>query len=854
MARALTIMALGLSCISAAAQATDSIARQRTDSLSSTQNVLREVVITAEEGGGLTAASKIGQDAIQHIQPSSIADLLELIPGGSAKDPEFGSAQTIRLREADPVSSYNTSSLGTQFMVDGVPINNDANLQASPVSSTLGTSFTSSGVDMRSVATDNIQSVEIVRGIPSVEYGDLTSGLVKIERKRGGSNLDLRFKADMNSKLMSVGKGLEWQGDMGDNFTLNADLSYLDSRTDPRNTRQNYQRLTGSLRLSRRWANVGNFSLVGGLNLDYTGSFDDEKSDADLNDGTNGPIEKYKSTYSRFAGALDFKLRNQEDGFFRRLDLTMSLTAEQDKIEQWKVVELGMDSPVCTAQAPGEWDATIVPYTYEATLSVEGKPIYAYSNLMAHFSQEVGNAVLGFKAGANWNHSKNRGNGTVFDLERPYSVDMNVRPRVFKDIPALNQLHFFVENNTTATVGQTKLGLMAGVRAMSLVGLDKAYSLSSKWHFDPRVNLRIDLPTIAIGERDLKIALVGGAGWHTKLPTAEQLYPDPLYYDITQLNYWPSDPNLRRVNMAVFQTDVTNYALRAARNLKWEASLEAQCGGFSMAVTVFREDMKSGFRSSSTPVRYIYKNYDSSGIDASTLGGLPPELSSIPFEMDTLLTTHSYTTNGSRTIKSGVEFTMQSPRIPGIMTRISVTGAYFRTQYRNSQPEYYRPSVSIGGKAFPYIGYYASTDNYLRERFNTNFSTDTQMPTFGLIFSTSFQCEWFTGSQSKYRDPNPLQYIDKELTWHDFTDASAQDGVLKQLIRSYNQMAYVYTRVPFQMNVNLKVSKRLYQNRISLALFANKLIDVSPSYTTPLGVKVRREVNPYFGMELNLRL
>ena len=33
------------------------------------------------------------------------------------------------------------------------------------------------GVDMREIPTDNIEKVEVVRGIPSVKYGELTSGL-----------------------------------------------------------------------------------------------------------------------------------------------------------------------------------------------------------------------------------------------------------------------------------------------------------------------------------------------------------------------------------------------------------------------------------------------------------------------------------------------------------------------------------------------------------------------------------------------------------------------------------------------------------------------------------------------------
>ena len=64
-----------------------------------------EVLVTAAESKGPTSSSKIGREAIAHIQPSSIADLMELIPGGRATDPSFGAPQEIRLREADQIGS-----------------------------------------------------------------------------------------------------------------------------------------------------------------------------------------------------------------------------------------------------------------------------------------------------------------------------------------------------------------------------------------------------------------------------------------------------------------------------------------------------------------------------------------------------------------------------------------------------------------------------------------------------------------------------------------------------------------------------------------------------------------------------
>lgn len=148
-----------------------------------------EVVVTAQESRGLATASKIEKHAMEHLQPSSFSDILELLPGGRAQTPSLTTPNTINLREAATSDgNYATSSLGTRFVMDGAPISTNANMQyLSGAWDTQATTrdFTNAGVDMRSISTDEIQSVEVVRGIPSVEYGDLTSGLIKIERKKG---------------------------------------------------------------------------------------------------------------------------------------------------------------------------------------------------------------------------------------------------------------------------------------------------------------------------------------------------------------------------------------------------------------------------------------------------------------------------------------------------------------------------------------------------------------------------------------------------------------------------------------------------------------------------------------------
>ena len=61
------------------------------------------------------------------------------------------------------------------------------------------TSTMSKGMDMRTISTDNIEKVEIIRGIPSVAYGNVANGAVIIQRKMNVSPLSARFKADKTS-------------------------------------------------------------------------------------------------------------------------------------------------------------------------------------------------------------------------------------------------------------------------------------------------------------------------------------------------------------------------------------------------------------------------------------------------------------------------------------------------------------------------------------------------------------------------------------------------------------------------------------------------------------------------------
>ena len=88
----ITISFLGFKKLTAKAQ------NNATYRLVSTIAKVGEVVVTAQESRSLGAASVIQRHAMEHLQPSSFSDLLELLPGGRSKDPRLNAPNQIRLR------------------------------------------------------------------------------------------------------------------------------------------------------------------------------------------------------------------------------------------------------------------------------------------------------------------------------------------------------------------------------------------------------------------------------------------------------------------------------------------------------------------------------------------------------------------------------------------------------------------------------------------------------------------------------------------------------------------------------------------------------------------------------------
>ncbi len=802
--------------------------------LQQTQTI-EEVVVTASESQGASSASVVAKEAMQHLQPSSFADIVSMLPGATTQAPNLTSANTIRLREANNGTSnsdYDAASLGTSFVVDGAPISTDANMQYVQGGSSGQDDqrqVVNKGVDMRTISTDDIEKVEIIRGIAGAEYGDVTSGVVKIERTMKPTPWRARFKADGFSKLFYVGKGVGWNQDK---TVLNVGIDYLNAKNDPTNTLENYQRITASVRLQNRWA-VDDVNVRWQTNVDYTGSIDNDKLDPDIN---HNKEDSYRSEYHHLTWGNTLNINNKSQQFWSFV-LTTNLSYSIDQIKQTKFMQLTTPiQPAIDNMEEGAHDAGLLPYRYVANHLVDGKPLNVFIRPKVNFFFKTWTLEHKAVMGVEWKYDKNFGQGQVYDLTRPLNYSSYMRPRAYNDIPATNQLAWYIQDDIHIPIVRTSFDLEIGLRGTSLLGLDKEYAMQGKCYLDPRANLMYNIPV-----KGGKVYIAAAVGRHTKMPTLLQLYPNLVYEDLKVRNVTLSADSV--LNIYTHIIDPTNYKLAPARNFKWEVRAGFEIHQHRFSVTYFQERMNDGFRSWKNCVPFTY-----------TVDSIATDGTRTPLTYSKLFT-YSMTTNGSEIYKQGVEWQYSSPRIPSICTRFTVNGAWLRTTYSNSQAMFSTdklPIVNGVDVRDNYIGYYNWTEGTIRENFNTNLIADVYIKKIGLTVSATFELNWYTSSQTLYKDGTPIAYMDLSGELKPYTDAEKADPILQTLVFTYNSEQFRRNVVPFAGYLNLRVQKSITKYA-DLAFFVNKLLDYLPDYNVD-GVTIHRSASPYFGMEINLKI
>ena len=294
--------------------------------------------------------------------------MLSLIPGGLFRESSATGFNRISLRQS---GSDDNTSLGMAVVMDGIPQDNDGfrasipGLSTDEYSDRLGMNR---GIDLKTLSTDHIRKIEIVKGISSAKLGNLSSGVIQTTSKIGITPAQLRMKVDPLTKLIYLGKGFRISPKMG---YLHTGIDYTSVYDDRRDPMSKYSRLTGQVTYNNS-VDVGDKTLFLFFKLSEVYTLNQAKED-ELTQDYN---ESFRNKYSRTGAS--FKAQMYDLGkIVDNVEFIASADYTYDLIDRNRLVQTGTPLPSPLATEEGESEGIYLPSTYYSPFQIENKPFVA---------------------------------------------------------------------------------------------------------------------------------------------------------------------------------------------------------------------------------------------------------------------------------------------------------------------------------------------------------------------------------------------------------------------------------------------------------------------------------------------
>ena len=795
-----------------------------------------EVVASESKSGGATA-SVISQKAIEHLQATSLADVLQLLPGGLATNPDFSNVNKTAIRQ---INANNMGSLGTAVLINGAPVSNNANLQVlNPASSGANASFstsTGSGTDLRQISADNIESIEVIRGVPSVEYGDLTNGAIIVKTKAGQTPFQLKARVNPTLNQLWFGKGFSLGKKAGN---LNADLDYTKSFSDQRFAYDAYNRLTGSLMYSNTF--FKDKPLFTSTSFSYAMNLDELKQDPD--DAQTLTENRAKDNAFRFTSNGKWNL-NQK--FVRVLQYNISANYAVQKGYQQSLIS-NYIYPMSDAMNDTTKVGQYVPSEYLSKVWIEGKPFNLFAKITNSFYLKSGAFNHRFLMGGEWRTDANYGDGKSFDQSRPPRLSGNnsIRPFSYQDIPALNQLAFYVEDQVSGKLFNRDLQLQLGLRYDNVQPTQFLKSQIGTV-LAPRINIGYQLTET--------LNIRGGYGITAKAPTLLYLYPQDAYFDLLNFNYYATNPAERLLIVTTRRFKSDNSDLKIATNNKAELGFDYTLfGSRQLRVTFYQEHIKNGYDFGTTlrsSTLIPVTNY----VVASTPSGQPPTVT--PGSSYNFFASYNQPTNNVDTKNKGIEFDLDLGRFEPIRTSFVLNGAWLNTQTINTG--YYIVKRQNSGAEPIKVPIYDSGRGTEYTRASSTLRIIHNIPQARLIVTLAAQTIWT--DQNKYLSYQsiPIGYVqnsDGHVVW--LTEAQRNSTTIindNELNLNIAQEYYKTEKWKPLWLFNLRLTKEIGR-AMSFSFFANNVLMDRPLEESSrwAGQYSRRNPRLFFGTEISIK-
>lgn len=804
---------------------------------------MEEITVLAKNNKALTSSSIIGNAAIEHVQPASLAEVMQLLPGNISANPDLSVPQRISIRE---IGEDNNSAMGTAIVVDGAPVSNNANLQTfsalksdNNFSTTIG-----SGIDLRQISTDNIESVEFVTGIPSVAYGDLTSGVVLIKTKAGYTPWEAKLKTDALIKQFTLGKGFNLKEKQSN---VNFNFDYMQSFDDLRSKYKGFNRITAEIGFSKI-INPQKSPFTYNTKLSWYETVDDAKTDPDAMVSGEKIQSKNRGLRFNMYGKWLPKLK-----LLTSLDYSFAVSythqvSNEERYRSSKGIQV-----ISTSVNEGENPGLFLPSEQLSSYVIDGKPVNLFlqitANKFINLHHGVFNKIL---YGFDYHLDANFGDGQIYDIANPPFWDSSrssSRPRRYKDIPALQNFSVYLEDKLSVLFGKTMLDIQAGLRLNNFqsAGLFKS---DLGFYAEPRFNAQYSFLSRKNNLIFDKMAVRIGIGKTFKSPSLLYLYPDKAYFDLSALNYYVGNPayDTSIIYTRIFET--ANPELKPSENLKMEAGLIFKIKKVNATITAFKERLSNGFDFAGNYLFLNYYKYQPDGIPSGT----KPDLNTLNKVSSTIPAFYRMPVNNQETLKSGVEFSFDLGKINPVYTSFTLDGAWLRTnRVFSTIPFQFQPS-SATATPYSYFGVYPAGESKVSERLNTNLRMVTQIPKLRMILSTTAQVIWYDMYYFSEYDETPTYLVYSDGSTKKFTPGMRTNPDYIRFVSTNNENYFSKEVMPPLLQTNFRLSKEIL-DKVKLSFYVNNIVNYRPEYEFKrYGSFVRRNPSVYFGAEIKVIL
>lgn len=765
---------------------------------------LDEVTVVAGRMRDKTGSAIIlDKYAIEQFQALSLSDVLSQLPAMKIGAPVMSEANTISLRTA---SSNTNNAFGVSYIIDDMQVSNDENMQVFQTGATL-TAFdnANTGVDLRSIPASNIDDVEVISGIPDARYGNLTSGIVKINRKAGESPLSASANIREGSTSLSVNKGTSLGGKRG---TLSLSLDYLNSNVDPRQSLQSYNRVN----LDGIWSTGnGKRGIKNTLSLSLHRNFDNVKYDENNDDGGKEARHKKEQGFTineRLSWSPKWILMDRMN-----VQVGFSLSKQDSYTQSFrndgaKVVPIALE----TALMPGLY----TPVAYLQKRQVEGIPINLSYRL--EFAKSVIHSRINHNIsyGSDASFSDNRGRGRIYDAASAHqqttlndngqaggSEDEGIRGENFGDnVKPQIKLGIYAQDNISIELANRRsIFANIGIRYDNQSGYGS---------FGPRINVAY--------EHSPRFKIRGGLGFASKAPSLSELFPGDKYFDVLMADYRTNYYSYNLVQ--TYRKRIEKQSLKSSKSWKYEAGADLDTKLGRLSLTTFYNHSYDGFASHDERELVPLPLLNFTFTDERT----PPTYKitgTTPYTIS-----YSLSANDQDASDKGVEVYMNFKKIHAINTTISLAGTYITTRTETKRPTILRNSNPLEQELV--WGYYSNRPNKT-DLLKLRITFSHHIPSIGLL--TSVTVEQFTRSTTyaTFKDRYPYAYENGNLEYFAISEEERSSDRYSSLFLTPSSDRDAVT--PVYHNFHLRLTKEML-NGLSVSLYATNFLGYRPfTYT-----------------------